>query len=354
MVLIDDATEIRKGEKLPHKKLEAFILDQIKDINGTIRIRQFPKGHSNLTYLVSAGDKQMVLRCPPHGTKAKSAHDMGREYRMLSALKGVYPYCPEPLLYTEDETIIGAPFYLMERINGIIIRETIPKELKLSVENTRRLFEAVFKAQYELHAIDYKKIGLENFGKPEGYIERQVKGWIHRYESAKTKDTPDARQIMDWLLKYMPNHLSKAAIIHNDFKFDNVILDPENPLKVIGVLDWEMATIGDPLMDFGASIGYWVQPGDPDGLNAFRDVPSNAPGALSRKEMVTLYETLSGRKIDHFSFYHTFGVFRLAVIAQQIFYRYFHGQTQDERFKTWDLRVKNLIRLADQIIHKAD
>ncbi len=351
MALTDEASRIRKGEELPFEKVDSFIRDEIKGIDGQMTISQFPGGHSNLTYLVHAGEKQMVLRCPPHGTKAKSAHDMGREYKILSALKNVYPYCPKPLVYTEDLSILGSPFYLMERINGIIIRQSIPQELQMTPENTSRLFETILKVQYELHAIDYEKIGLGNFGKPEGYVKRQVEGWSGRYRAAKTPGSLDAEDVMSWLVDNMPKDTGRGAIIHNDFKFDNVILDPVNPFEVIGVLDWEMTTIGDPLMDLGCSLGYWVEAGDPDILNKWRDVPSNAKGALTRKEMLQQYENLSGRKISNFSFYHAFGVFRLAVIVQQIYYRYFNGQTQDKRFESWNLRVNALIDLAQRVIN---
>ncbi|MFA5905729.1 MAG: phosphotransferase family protein, partial [Desulfobacula sp.] len=289
MIPGDEASQIRKGEELPFKKIEAYVRDNIKGIDGPVTVQQFLNGHSNLTYLIQAGNTEMVLRCPPHGTKAKSAHDMSREYKILSALQHEYPYCPKPFAYCDDETILGSPFYLMERIRGIIIRRDLPGHLKLTAADTTRLFENVLKVQYELHAIDYKKIGLEHFGKPEGYVKRQVEGWSKRYRAARTPDVPDAEEIMAWLFENMPEDTKHPAIIHNDFKFDNVILDPENPFTVIGVLDWEMATIGDPLMDLGASLGYWVQAGDPKELQNLRTGPFLARGALTREEMVRQY-----------------------------------------------------------------
>ncbi len=350
MGLADEASGIRKGEGLPAKKIEAFLRDTMDGIDGPITVKQFPSGHSNLTYLLQAGNRQMVLRRPPHGTKAKSAHDMSREYRILTALQKDYPYCPRPLAYTDDEAILGSPFYVMERIRGIIIRRDLPRQLALNAADTARLFENILQVHYQLHAVDYKKIGLEDFGRPDGYVKRQVDGWNRRYRAARTPDVPDGETVMDWLADNMPPDTSAPSIIHNDFKFDNVILDPENPLRVIGVLDWEMATIGDPLMDLGATLGYWVQAGDSKEMQALRMGPTNAPGALTREEMVRHYAALSGRKMERFNFYYCFGLFRLATIAQQIYYRYFHGQTADQRFKTFAFSVTTLINTADRIV----
>jgi aminoglycoside phosphotransferase (APT) family kinase protein len=275
---------------------------------------------------------------------------MGREYAILSALQNVYPYCPKPLAFSDNDTILGSPFYLMERIKGIIIRKDLPKALMLTAADTTRLFKNILKVQHELHAIDYTAIGLEHFGKPAGYVKRQVEGWNARYRAARTPDVPDAEPVMMWLAENMPEDTRHPSIIHNDFKFDNVILDPENPFRVIGVLDWEMATIGDPLMDLGSTLGYWVQDGDSEEMQVLRMGPTNAPGALTREQMVDRYTQLSGRKIDHFHFYYGFGVFRLATIAQQIYYRYFHGQTTDKRFKNLAFSVNTLIHTAIRII----
>ncbi|MHC4457134.1 MAG: phosphotransferase family protein [Planctomycetota bacterium] len=329
MDFTDNPSDIRKGEELNADRVDKFIRDAIPDLSGEMTIQQFPRGASNLTYLITIGGREMILRRPPFGTKAKTAHDMNREYRILTALNPVFSYCPQPIVYTDDESIMGCPFYLMERISGIILRRDLPSGLDLTPQQVRHLFEKLVSVQFELHAIDYHKIGLENFGKPQGYVERQVLLQEHR--------PPDS---------------GNPAIIHNDFKLDNAMLDKENPTKIIGVLDWEMATIGDPLMDLGSSLAYWVESGDPPELQAIRTLPTHLEGALSRKQMIEYYGKLSGRSIEDFSFYYCFGLFRLAVIAQQIYYRYYHGQTKDERFKGLILAVGILEKVARSIIEK--
>ena len=251
MDCIDGATTVRKGEELDIVLIEEFIKDSIPGLNGSLKINQFPKGHSNLTYLLAIGDKEFVLRRPPFGRKAKSAHDMSREYRILKALRPVYSYCPEPFIYSEDETIMGCPFYIMQRIRGIILRRDFPQGLTLTPSETKELYQKVLKVQYELHTIDYRKIGLENIGKPNDYVKRQVTGWCERYKAALTADAPDAVKVMDWLTEHMPPDSKNPGLIHNDFKLDNIVLDESDPINIVGVLDWEMATIGDPLMDLG-------------------------------------------------------------------------------------------------------
>jgi aminoglycoside phosphotransferase (APT) family kinase protein len=347
---IDDATAIRKGEEINTALVEAFLKDSIPGLSGSLEINQFPKGHSNLTYLLSIGDREFVLRRPPFGRKAKSAHDMSREYRILKALRPAYKYCPEPFIYSEDEAIIGAPFYIMERIRGVILRRDFPSAITLSPMQVKNLYQKVLRIQHELHTVDYRKIGLDNLGKPEGYVNRQVTGWCERYRAAKTPDAPDAEKVMGWLAEYMPPDTKKPGIIHNDFKLDNIVLNESNPLDIVGVLDWEMATIGDPLMDLGSSLAYWIQKDDHPDLLAIRMMPTDAEGAPTRKELVKLYSELSGLQIDDFDFYYCFGLFRLAVIAQQIYYRYYHGQTKDERFKTMIIGVHVLENAARRII----
>jgi aminoglycoside phosphotransferase (APT) family kinase protein len=350
---MDEATEVRKGEELDNRKVEAFLRDVIPGLEGEMAIQQFPSGASNLTYLVTVGEREMVLRRPPFGTKAKTAHDMGREYKVLKALGPVYPYCPRPLAYTEDPEVMGCSFYVMERIRGIVLRRDIPESLGLGPGDMTRLCENLFKVLYELHSVDYRKIGLGELGKPEGYVERQVTGWSRRYRTARTPDVPEAEVVMGWLKEKMPLDTDVPCLIHNDFKFDNVVLDPENPLNIIGVLDWEMTTVGDPLMDLGGTLAYWVEAGDPQEMQLMRSVPTNAEGALKRRELVALYERLSGRTIHHYDFYLCFGLFKLAVIVQQIYYRYYHGQTQDPRFQKMGYVVGILEKATMNIIERS-
>ena len=349
----DQAKEIRSGEEIDSTRVESFLKDSIPGLQGQATIQQFPSGHSNLTYLVTCGDREMVLRRPPFGTKAKTAHDMGREYRVLSALKEAYPYCPRTMAYTEDISIIGCPFYVMERVRGIVVRREFPPGIADAPAKIKKLCRKLIAVHHELHAIDYRKVGLDNFGKPAGYVERQVNGWSKRYRAARTPDAPDCEETMAWLQAKMPPDSGRPAIIHNDFKLDNVVLDPGNPGNIIGVLDWEMATLGDPLMDLGGSLAYWVEKNDPPDMQAVCFMPTNAEGALTRDELVRYYAELSGLSIDNYDFYYCFGLFRLAVIAQQIYYRFFHGQTRDKRFEAFIWGVHALDKTVRLNIEKS-
>jgi aminoglycoside phosphotransferase (APT) family kinase protein len=354
MDVTDRPAKVREGEELDGKKVGEFLKDSIPGLEGDLVVEQFPSGFSNLTYMIKVGERDLVLRRPPFGRKAKTAHDMGREYRILSALNPVFPYCPKTLVYTDDESVMGAPFYVMERIRGIIIRKDLPKGLEYTPEEARRLCENLLDVQYELHSVDYKKIGLEDFGKPEGYVRRQVEGWSRRYIEARTPDAPDYEKVMEWLHEKMPGEIDKVSIIHNDYKLDNVVLSPENPLEIIGVLDWEMSTLGDPLMDLGSSIAYWIEENDPPNLQAIRIMPTNMPGALTRKELVDRYAERLGISIENFDFYLCFGIFRLAVIAQQIYYRFYHGQTKDERFQMLIFAVQILEETALNLMEESN
>lgn len=350
----DRAASIRSGEEIDARKVQEFLQDSVPGLEGEIEILQFPSGYSNLTYLVKVGSREMVLRRPPFGRKAKTAHDMGREYKILSALKPVFPYCPQPLVYTEDETIMGCPFYVMERIPGIILRRDLPPGMELTAQEARTLSENLIRVQCQLHSVDYVKAGLADFGRPEGYVRRQVEGWSGRYRDARTPDAPDFEKVMQWLHDKMPGESGLVGIIHNDFKFDNAVLDPGNPTEIIGILDWEMATLGDPLMDLGSSLGYWVEKDDPEEMQVIRTMPTHLEGMLTRREQFALYSELMGIKANKFDFYYCFGLFRLAVIAQQIYYRYYHGQTRDERFSMLMVPIKTLEATAQRVIAKSD
>ena len=349
MDVIDPALPVREGEELDAERIGAY-LEQTLGLAGPVRIRQFPGGFSNLTYLVAAPDRELVLRRPPFGTKAATAHDMGREYRILKALKPLYPYVPTVLAFCEDPEVIGAPFYVMERIRGIILRKDLPQGLDYTPDQARVLCTNFLSVYHELHAIDYGAAGLADLGRPEGYVQRQVEGWSGRYRAARTEDVPDFEAVMGWLADHQPGDGPRPGLVHNDFRLDNAVLDPADPVRIIGILDWEMATVGDPLMDLGNSLAYWVEAGDSQEMQMLRMMPTHIPGALTRAELVAQYARRSGRRIDDMVFYYAFGLFRLAVIAQQIYYRYFHGQTRDKRFAMLGFAVAALERRSAQVI----
>lgn len=348
--LMDKAGEIRRGEELDLVKLQGYLRPILGEQVGRLEIRQFPGGFSNLTYLISCGDEKWVLRRPPFGSKVKSAHDMSREYRILSALKDIYPYGPRPVHFCDDHSVIGCDFYLMNYIQGLVIRRDYPEGLALGPEQIRQQLLNFFDVLSELHSVDLVEAGLQDFGRPVGYVKRQVEGWIKRWEAAVTPDTVAMESVMQWLLDNMPSESGLASVIHNDYKLDNVIFSLEDPLQVIGVLDWEMSTVGDPLMDLGCTLAYWVQESDPEWMREYRTMPSDTPGAPTRAEIVQRFSQRTGLSVDNFPFYFCFGQFRLAVIGQQIYYRYYHGVTQDQRFRMMVEKTRILKQMCDLII----
>ena len=342
----DTAQAIRNGEGLDEGALYECLRSEIQGLSGPMTVAQFPSGFSNLTYLVRVGGTEMVLRRPPLGAKIKSAHDMGREYRILKALRPHFPYCPEPLYYTEDPKVMGCPFYVMERMEGIILRKDLPADLSYTPAQAKTLCETLLDVQVALHGIDVEGAGLEFLGKPQGYVKRQVEGWSRRYRNACTDDAPDFEGVMAWLEAKMPADTSHPTIVHNDYKLDNIVLSETHPMSIIGVLDWEMATYGDPLMDLGNSLAYWVEKGDPEEFQMMRLMPTDMAGALTRAELVERYGRLTGMDVSGFDYYHCFGLFRLAVIAQQIYQRYSKGLTRDKRFAMLIFAVQVLERAA--------
>ena len=338
----DAPRPVRAGEELDLVRLGAFLRAQGLNAEGLSQ-EQFPKGHSNLTYLVRAGGRELVLRRPPAGSKVKSAHDMGREARILLRLHPVFPLAPRVVAVCDDASVLGAPFYLMERIRGVILRGPEPRGLSLTKEQARGLGESFARTLAALHAVDFRAAGLE--GRPEGYVRRQVDGWTKRWVDARTEDVPEVEEIARWLAARIPSE-SGAAFIHNDFKYDNLVLDPGDPTAVIGVLDWEMATVGDPLMDLGTALGYWVEEGDPAPMQAFAAGPTFSPGSLTRAQLVEEYARAAGRDAPPMLFYFCFALFKTAVIAQQIYKRYLEGLTRDERFAALGMGVQLLGRAA--------
>ncbi|MGE0441172.1 MAG: phosphotransferase family protein [Gemmatimonadales bacterium] len=349
--LPDDAPRAaRAGEALDTERLAAYLRTAL-GTDGAVIVSQFPGGHSNLTYLVETATGDLVLRRPPFGNTVRTAHDMTREYRILSALAPVFPPAPRPVHLCEDETVIGAPFYLMERRRGAVIRAALPPGPGLDPAAADRLCRALIDTLADLHHIDYRAVGLGDFGRPEGYVERQVQGWARRFRAAETEPVPAMEAVADWLERHRPAE-SGAAIIHNDFKFDNLIVDPADPGRIVAVLDWEMATVGDPLLDLGAAIAYWVEPGDPEPMRRLAMGPTTAPGMWTRAQLLAAYRDRTGTDPGDFRFYVVFGLFKLAVILQQIYARYVRGATRDERFAGMNRAVAVLADQARGTIDK--
>lgn len=353
MTQIDQAIDIREGEELDALAVDQFMKQAMPSLSGKPSIRQYPGGASNLTYQVDYGNESFVLRRPPFGKIAKSAHDMLREARVMKALKPVYPYVPEIIAIGDDHEVLGCDFYVMERLQGIILRQDFPKDFELSESDTRKLCLNVIDKLVDLHQVDAKAAGLNHLGKGPGYVQRQIGGWSDRFRKARTEDVGDFEAVMSWLDDKMPDDVAQC-VIHNDFRFDNVVLRQDNPFEVIGVLDWEMATIGDPLMDLGNSLAYWVQKDDDGPFQMLRRQPTHRPGMLSREEVVAYYLEQSGLQVERFNYYEIYGLFRLAVILQQIYYRYFHGQTKDKRFAAFGHAVQYLEKRCLKLIKASD
>jgi aminoglycoside phosphotransferase (APT) family kinase protein len=349
---IDKAVTVRQGEELDNAALAAYLQDNLPNlIVSELHVMQFPSGHSNLTYLLRIGERELVLRRPPFGAKIATAHDMQREFNILSHLVKVYPKVPRPLIYCEDPAVLDAPFYIMERLQGVILRNAAPNGLQLTVDQMRSLSENFVDNLVDIHQLDYQAAGLGDLGHPEGYVRRQIEGWTRRYHNARTDDIPEIQRVADWLAENMPAEVG-ASMIHNDYKYDNLVLNPEQLSEIVGVLDWEMATVGDPLMDLGTSLGYWVDPDDPPQLQSMAFGLTTLPGNLNRRQLAERYARRSGLDLTNLIFYYVYALFKIAVIVQQIYARYKAGFTHDERFATLIFAVQLLGKVAVQAIDK--
>ena len=347
----DKAKKMRSGEELDKQVLQDYLNQNIIDFGVISEIKQFPGGYSNLTYLICTKSKNYVLRKPPKGSKAiKGGHNMKREYDILKSLTNAgFNKVPKPIFYSDDDTIVGGEFYLMEQLKGTILRNSEFENQKVFLQENllRSISQQLCETQAELHKIKLEGTALEKIGKPFGYIARQVNGWHERYMNAKTDEIENELLIFDWLLQNMPDEIA-PTLLHNDFKFDNVIFDIENK-KILGILDWEMATIGDPRMDIGTTLSYWCESTDGDFEKSFN--LSYLPGNFSRNEYVLHYQK-SNPEVDlsEILYFYVFGLFKNAVIIQQIYARYKNGLTQDPRFANLIYGVKTLMKKAQKSI----
>lgn len=341
---------MRPGEELDVAAVNTWLEPRLPGLLGTPRVTQYSGGASNWTYRLEYQSHDLVLRRPPAGTKAKSAHDMGREFRVQQALRPVFPYVPEMLAHCDDLAVIGVEFYVMRRIDGVVPRAKL--ELRLDKEQARALSLRAIDTLVELHQVDAAAAGLSGLGKGPGYARRQIEGWSDRYAKARTWNAPRFRKVIAWLRANTPEDVA-SCVIHNDFRLDNLVLDPADPTRIVGVLDWEMATLGDPLMDLGNSLAYWIQADDDFIARSTRRQPTHLPGMLTRDEVVAHYCERMNLRPAHWAFYEIYGLFRLAGIAQQIYYRYHHAQTRNPAFKRFWLlahylewRCRRLMRVS--------
>jgi aminoglycoside phosphotransferase (APT) family kinase protein len=351
-IKLDEAGAIRKGEELDTDAVDSWLKTRVPDLAGMPRVTQYLGGASNWTYRLEYESHDLILRRPPAGTRAKSAHDMGREYNVQKALRPVFPYVPEMIAYCDDASLLGVPFYVMRRIAGIIPRARLPKGLMLDPTTARKLCISLIDRLVELHKIEADKVGLSSMGKGPGYARRQIEGWSERYVKARTWNVPSFKKVRAWLRDNTPKDVA-TCVIHNDFRLDNIVLDPEDPTRIVGILDWEMATLGDPLMDLGNSLAYWIQADDNFIMRMVRRQPTHLPGMLKRQEVVEYYCAKMGFNPDTFVLYEVYGLFRLAVIVQQIYYRYHHRQTRNPAFKRFWIITHAIDRQCHSLIRKS-
>jgi len=344
----NDVIEMRPDERIDEARVADFLRGKLPGSERPLTIQQFGGGAANLTYLIDYGSHEYVLRRPPLGNVAKSAHDMNREYRVLSVLYKEFPYAPRAYLYSDDETIVGAPFFLMERRHGVVVRRALPAIFADMPTAPRQMSEALVDALVDFHAVDYEALGLGDLGRPTGFVDRQIEGWYRRWQAAKTEELVDMENIYTWLKANRPA-TAYQTLLHNDYKLDNVMLAADNPGRLTAIFDWDMCTLGDPLCDLGTLLTYWTQPTDPPYMQRVAMMPTGEVGFMTREELVARYAQESGRDVSQINFYHALGLYRLVVIMAQIHIRYVLGQTQDERFSVFGEMIPLFARAAVEV-----
>jgi len=346
-----DLIEVRPDERFDEARLQGYLRGRLPGADGEMTVRQFGGGKANLTYLLTFDESlEYVLRRPPLGSYAPSAHDMGRENRVLSVLHRAFPFAPRIYHYCEDEAVIGAPFLIMERCRGLVIRETMPGRFANNADAPQLLSAALVDTLAAFHAVDYEALGLSELGRPAGFVQRQVEGWWRRWGAAALDDNQQVNEIYHWLADHLPES-SYHSLVHNDYKLDNTMFDADDPSRVVAILDWDMCTLGDPLSDVGTLLTYWTGPDDSAAVRAIGTMPAGDFDFYSRGQILRRYAEQSGRDLSHIPFYHVLGIFRLLVILQQIYIRYVRGFTQDERFARLNVSVEALTEWALEVMH---
>jgi aminoglycoside phosphotransferase (APT) family kinase protein len=353
---MQDTRPVRHTEQLDWARLEAWLRERLPacgieglDLTLPMQVEQFAGGHSNLTYQVRFGPTELVVRRPPLGPVAPTAHDMAREFRWLSAVHPVYPLAPRVYLLCEDPAVVGSIFYVMERRHGIVVRHEEPPEIKDRPDMRRQIGASLVDALADLHGIDIEQTGLTHLGKPAGFVERQVRGWTDRWHRSQTTAVPEMDRLAAWLVQELPPNPARPTIVHGDFKLDNLMLDAKDPARLVAVFDWEMAALGDPLVDLGILLAYWVPNAPPEQRDALTTV-TTLPGWLTPAELTERYSQRSSRAVSTLRFFEVFALFKIAVVIQQIYFRFVKGQTDDSRFANFGERVTFLARRATTLL----
>ena len=345
---MNETIAVRGDERFDEARLAHYLRGRLPGSEQPLKIRQFGGGAANLTYLLDYGAHEYVLRRPPLGPVAHSAHDMRREYDVLSVLYREFPFAPRAFLFCDDPNVMGAPFFVMERRNGVVVRKTMPGEFANVPDAARRMSTALIDALVDFHNVDFAALGLSNLGRPEGFVQRQIEGWYKRWQDAKPEDSADMDAVSAWLREHVPA-TSSVSLVHNDYKLDNAMLAQDDPGRIVAIFDWDMCTLGDPLSDLGALLTYWSEPNDPPAFQAAAMMPTGVPGFLTRAELVNRYAEKSGRSVKDINFYHALGLFRLTVIIAQIYIRFVRGQTQDTRFAAFGPMIPIMARWAREV-----
>jgi aminoglycoside phosphotransferase (APT) family kinase protein len=343
-----DVIAVRPDERFDEGALADFLRGKLAGSDQALTVRQFGGGAANLTYLLDYGTHEYVLRRPPLGPVAKSAHDMGREYRVLSVLHRAFPYAPRAFLYHDDPALIGADFFVMERRRGVVVRREMVREYAGISHAPQKISQTLIDALAQLHAVDFNAIGLAELGKPDGFVSRQIEGWYKRWHKAKVEESPDFEWVYEWLQNHQPAG-GGVSLVHNDYKLDNVMLASDDPSQMAAIFDWDMCTLGDPLCDLGALLCYWTEPNDPPYFKAMASMPVGNPHFLTRTQLVARYAAVSGRDVGDIHFYYALSLYRLSVIVAQIYIRYVRGQTKDKRFSAMGQVIPLIIQAARDV-----
>lgn len=342
---MSETIAVRPDERFDEARLAAYLRDCLPNTDAPMTVEQFPGGAANLTYLLQFGEQEYVLRRPPLGPVAPKSHDMAREFRVLSVLYQKFPYAPRAYHFCEDNSIIGAPFLISERHTGTVVRRDMPDHYKALPNAARLMSEALVDRLADFHAVDFAALGLADLGKPEGFVTRQIEGWYGRWEKAKVEDVSVFEQVYQWLLANRPTE-NPPTLLHNDYKLDNVMFRADDPAQMVAIFDWDMCTLGDPLVDLGTLLAYWTEPDDPPYYKGLLGMPSPKYGFLTRQELVARYAARSGRSVEQIRFYHVLAIYRVVVIIAQIYVRYHRGQTQDERFAAFGALIPVIAQSA--------